>query len=677
MNPPIFRLRVVRRRARFLLRAALIACLVSPVRSLADTTSVDPPSGWEDVPALELGPTQPMVSGSNAEYLFRKLWAVDHFTLTGLSQTCDVYVRLKIYTAEGAQQFSQIRIFVPPRKVRIDQVHARTIAPDGSIVELSRRAVITETMTRASGRNLREITFATPAVVPGSIIEYRFEQTSFDEAAAAQLYDLQFPIPVQSLTYYMTSAQVPNLAMRRLIFHSPATTTLARGGTITAPNDQTYAVSASHVPAYVDEPDGPPPLESRGYMLAYYDSHGATATNEYWDSLGKNWAAWFAEYTRPDDDIRRYAEAIAKKASSDRDRARALIEWIRANFRIDRGSANETRAEKNKSVHDAFQQGAGSAFDSNMLFAAMARALHMEVRYFRVADRALFVFNRNLTDAYFLSGSFVALRMNDSWVGLDPGSQYLPWDMMPWIYEGQLGLLCDPDSTGFVTSPIAEPERNMQRLRGTLALQEDGTVEGDIAVDFTGQENGDIRSWIEAVPQYNADSVLTAKLAAPNEGVAYSNATLKLSPDPHEWVHVQSHVKLGNFGTVTGKRIVLAPSIFHSLRQARYTSSTRERPIYYLHPWSESDSLDLKIPTGWKLEAVDSTQTVSARHVARYTASIAADSTTIHFVRSFQMGFEGTIYVGASGYSSIKQLFDLVHDRDRAAVTLVRADAPR
>ena len=73
------------------------------------------------------------------------------------------YVRIKIFTERGREKHSKIDIpFLNGTKIK--DVAARTIKPDGSIVELAKEDIIEKMIVKVSGLKLRTKTF----VFPGS-----------------------------------------------------------------------------------------------------------------------------------------------------------------------------------------------------------------------------------------------------------------------------------------------------------------------------------------------------------------------------------------------------------------------------------------------------------------------------------------------------------------------------
>ena len=128
---------------------------------------------WRPVTPAELAMKTPLVDpGADAEAIF---WEVrlDDKKRTKLSY--DHYVRIKIFTERGREKFSKFDIpFYKGRKV--EDVAARVIKPDGSIVELQLSDIFEREIVKAGKIKIKAKSFAVPNIEPGVIIEYRYKE---------------------------------------------------------------------------------------------------------------------------------------------------------------------------------------------------------------------------------------------------------------------------------------------------------------------------------------------------------------------------------------------------------------------------------------------------------------------------------------------------------------------
>src|SRR5215217_4898430 len=96
------------------------------------------------------------------------------------------YLRIKVFTDRGRE--SQSKVDLPfgrlyGSEVKIRDIAGRTIKPDGTFVELKKEDVFDRTIVKASGVKVKAKSFAMPAVVAGSIIEYRWKEVRVNQSA--------------------------------------------------------------------------------------------------------------------------------------------------------------------------------------------------------------------------------------------------------------------------------------------------------------------------------------------------------------------------------------------------------------------------------------------------------------------------------------------------------------
>src|SRR4026208_1196659 len=96
------------------------------------------------------------------------------------------YLRVKVFTDRGRE--SQSKIDIPygniyGGEIKIKDIAARTIKPDGSIVELKKEDIFERTIVKLSGLKMKARSFAMPAVEPGCIIEYRWREVRVNRDA--------------------------------------------------------------------------------------------------------------------------------------------------------------------------------------------------------------------------------------------------------------------------------------------------------------------------------------------------------------------------------------------------------------------------------------------------------------------------------------------------------------
>jgi len=108
------------------------------------------------------------VPGAPAIILFREVDRDDN----GVTSHEDNYIRIKILTDEG-RKYGGVEISFDKDIENVDDIHARTVQPDGTIKVFSGQ-VFEKTIAKARGLRYLAKTFTLPDVRAGSIIEYYY-----------------------------------------------------------------------------------------------------------------------------------------------------------------------------------------------------------------------------------------------------------------------------------------------------------------------------------------------------------------------------------------------------------------------------------------------------------------------------------------------------------------------
>jgi len=179
------------------------------------------------------------------------------------------YLRTKIFTDKGAKDQGTVEIPYFSR-TNISDFAARTIQPDGTIVDLQRDDMRESDVYKGKKRARRKVkSLAFPAVKPGSIIEYRYRETRMGEFASHVALEFSRELPVHEVKYMIKPLQVDWLPfrMRNMDF------TLQRKPFKMEPQGLiSYAVTSSqNIPAFEPELHMPPGQDARPWMFIYYE----------------------------------------------------------------------------------------------------------------------------------------------------------------------------------------------------------------------------------------------------------------------------------------------------------------------------------------------------------------------------------------------------------------------
>ena len=154
-------------------------------------------SKWPPVDPEELAVKQGVVDPeADAEALLWEIRVEDSGNEVSVHNDVSHHLRIKVFTERGREARSRVDIPYDGDTV-IHDLAARTIRPDGSVVEVKRDAIFERTIVRANGRKVKAKSFAVPNLEVGSIVEYRWTERRYENVVNYLTVPLQQEFPVR------------------------------------------------------------------------------------------------------------------------------------------------------------------------------------------------------------------------------------------------------------------------------------------------------------------------------------------------------------------------------------------------------------------------------------------------------------------------------------------------
>jgi uncharacterized protein DUF3857/transglutaminase superfamily protein len=628
---------------------------------------------WKPVDPSHMAMKEAVVEkGADAEAIF---WEV-HINDSGQDLVFSNYIRIKVFTERGKESQSKIDIIYRGQNKIVDIV-GRTIKPDGSIVELKKEAIFDRTIIKAGEFKVKAKTFAMPAVEPGVIIEYRWREIRPNQMANNIRLQFQREIPVQFVKYYLKPAQLDvglsSLGMSYRAFNGEASPPLKD-------KDGFYTTSMSNVPALHEEPRMPPENQVKVWMLLFYSRDRTLPPQEYWPKLGRELSDAVRSGMKVNDDVKKAAAAAIGDATTPEQKLQRIFEFCRTRIKNSNSAisgltdADRAKLKKNESPADTLKRGIGDGGDIDQLFAAMATAAGFEARAAAISDRSDIFFDKNFTNSYFLRAIDIAVKVGNEWRFFEPGTPYVPFGMIRWQQEALPALILDQKEPVFVQTPASTADKTIQKRTGTLTLAEDGTLEGDVRIEYTGHLAVEKKDQNEDDSPSQREETLRELIKSQMSTAELSNIKIENVTDPDKPFVYSFHVRVPGYAQRTGKRLFLQPAFFRKGIGAMFPASTRKLPIYFHYAWKEEDNITISLPAGFALDNADRPEPLKAGDVAEYEVLIGVTTKgdELHYKRSFKFN---ALIIPASSYTPLKNLFDMIHESDNHTITLKQAAA--
>lgn len=629
--------------------------------------SVSAGDEWRPVSPEELASKASVVEkDADAEAIFWEV-RIDDSDPTELS--LKNYIRVKIFTDRGKESQSKIDLQYSG-STQIKDIAARVIKADGTIVELKKADVFERTIAKANGVKRKAKSFALPGVEPGSIIEYRWRDVHPGGSANMLRLHFQREIPIRSVSYFLR----PYMGMRYLPFRM--------GDTRFVKDKDGYSrVTMTNMPAFREEPRMPPEDEVRSWVFLYYTDDTKLETEKYWQNTGKALYGVSKDDMKVDNEVKAAIAGIIGDAATPEEKLRRIYDFCRTkikNLSDDASGLSEDEKKKvkaNKSPGETLKKGMGTGSNIDMLFAALAKAAGFDARLAVSGNRDDLFFERGLGNIAFLQSSFIAVRVGEEWQFFSPAEMYTSFGMLGWPEESQETLITDAKEPIWTRTSTSAPEKSVAKRSAKLDLLEDGTLEGDVSIEYTGHLAFDRKEYDDDDSVAQREETLRNSIKERLSTAEISNIKIENVTDPIKPFVYSYHIRVPGYAQRTGKRIFLQPGFFEHGRSPLFSGSERKHPIYFHFPWLEEDEVIINLPSGYALDNADSPVPIKAGEIAAYEPKIATDGKRLVYKRRFFFGAGGNILFPVERYPLIKALFDAVNKSDNHTITLKQAAA--
>ena len=414
--------------------------------------------------------------------------------------------------------------------------HARTLTPNGNLVELDINEMISDILPPSAVDaglyvDARLMYFALPGVTDGCIIDYAYSTNNAGHVMQGEFWRKAYFQASQPVQYYRLTAHIPK--KKQLYYQisgAPAASTTSQSSvpflaikpTITESNyTRTYTFEVQDVPPLKKEYLMPAPQD-----LAYSIS---ISSIDSWDKL----VTWYATLIREQDtltpEIAEKTEQLLKGAWSRREKVKRLYEYVATNIQY-LGYELGIWAIKPRPANLVLKDGRGDCKDKTTLLSTMLASAGINSYPVLISAGATRGVNAHLPDggseveavpslAYF-NHMILAVEgnKNDELIWLDPTSETCAFGDFPASDQDRWTLIINPqfltenktDSSDdiasknapdlqnrlylFQKSPSRDATSNLKRVHTDVHVKKDMSVFVRQELTATGSFNIKLRS---------------------------------------------------------------------------------------------------------------------------------------------------------------------------------------
>lgn len=644
------------------IRRMCVSLLFVLIFSTIFSASAQAGDEWLPIDPAELRMTsEPLAPGAPAIYLYRQ---VDRSDAGRTRHTEFNYFRIKILTEEG-RKYANVEIPYSRAVSQISGIRARTIHADGSIVNFEGK-ILENTIVKSKAQKYLAKTFAMPDVQVGSIVEYHYTYDFEDYYIYWSKWmvseDLFTKKAVFSLKPYEKFAVQWNWPAGL----PPGTDPPKLGP------DLIVRMTAVNVPAFQEEDHMPPENELKFLVNFVYSEDGfESEPDRFWKKYGEKQNKQTEKFV----DRRKAMEQADSQIISPSDSADAKLRKIYArcqqvknlDFERRQDRAKEEKIKPNENVEDVWKKGVGSGHDVNLLFLALVRAAGFEAYYVRLSGRSEYFFNQKRMNTAQLDADTVLVKSEGKDLYLDPATKFAPYGLMPWPETGVAGLRLDKQGGTWIQTEVPESSTCKVVRQADLKLNEEGGLEGQVKVTYTGLEALDRRLGQRFGDATQRKEYLEEELK--NVIPATAEVELKNKPDwdsSDEKLVAEYDVKIPGWASSAGRHVVLPLGLFAGAQKHVFEHTQRTHAIYFSYMFQTEDQTKITLPAGWKVGSLPTEVHLDAT-AAEYRIQAEKKENALQVTRTLRSDI---VLYQPSVYPALRDFYQKVRSGDEQQVVL-------
>ncbi|HEX8172821.1 MAG TPA: DUF3857 domain-containing protein [Thermoanaerobaculia bacterium] len=569
------------------------------------------------------------------------------------------YVRMKIFSEDG-KKFADIEVpYVAtyPYNARVSDISARTIRPDGKIVNFDGK-VYDKIVYKGGGHAVRAKTFSLPDVQPGSILEYRFQRRWSPNLLLNSAWEVQRELPVVHAKFKLTPYVSPDADLASFFTFRG----LPPGKTPQRNPTRDYELELNDIAAFVSEPFAPPETQLKARVDFYY-TRSRVQPQEFWTVEAKEISKNVEKF------IGKGVSAGGGATLANLQKLYADVQSFR-NYSYESEKTSQEIARQDlgaaRSARDVVEHKAGYRDEINRAFVALARGAGFDATVVRVPSRDENFFTDRIPDGSQMNAEIAAVVVDGQTRYLDPGTPGAPFGTLAWEKTNVPGIrVIKSGQVEWVKIPNETTAKTIRKAELKLA---DDVLSGTVTVTYLGED-----ALVERLHALNDDDAARRKSLEDDvkqwlgEG---ATATLKnvtglvASSDPQ--VVATFDVTAPNLVSHAGSRIVVPLSVFAASGKNPFSAATRVHPIYFAYPYSIEDEVKLTLPAGATIAVLPPPAKLSGG-LLNYSNETKAEGNVVTFHRT--KSIDG-ILIETKYYNAIRNFYAAALTADQKPLIL-------
>jgi hypothetical protein len=558
-------------------------------------------SGWPEITAEERSLTK-VAEDPEADAV-----VLDKSRESRLVQQADDFVnvmryhwRLKVLTERG-KRYSEVHIRAG-KSSRVDEIEARTIKPDGSIVPVPADQVFEKVVLQVGSARLTERVFSFPAVEVGSILEYRYVRHDnsifFPEPwfFAGEEYTLRSHV-VQGFPAGMSYTILCDLC--------PSAQPVVGEYRDGKDKGQLYALDLHNLAGYHEEQMMPPARETTprlDMVLNTWKGRYSSAIGRQdrffidWESVARYVESTYDRLVKEGQaPLKPVVDGWVQGAADPQEKTRAILRHVRDDFRY---LPYTDVYGGGRAISAILKDGSADNEEKGILLLAALRAAGIDGNFVLVSGKDVGSLNPKFYSLSQFTHVVVAIGgAGGSRQFLDPTVSYAPFEFVPWRDSGAGALIINANQGEILDLPVRN-EVSATRYRSTVKPSKDGKAAVDLEAQYTGEDAIDLREELVPAAAAARESFFKDWLAERRPGAALTALAFENLEDASKPLSVKMSFQAPGLVTVADEAMLVRGCVVSCLDVNPLSRAVRNHPFFVDRGWNDEETAMIEPPSG-------------------------------------------------------------------------------
>jgi len=523
--------------------------------------------------------------------------------------------RAKILTEEG-KRFNEVTL----RELkfsRISNLQARTIKPDGSIVEVRQDQMFERVTNQWGNIKVSEWVFAFPAMEPGAIIEYRYDR---HDDFLIYIDPFYFEGPGYTLRAEVTQAIPEEMGYQILCSRCPPGTQPSINKWREGPaKGKMYEVMLHDLPGYHGGMMMPP----RGEISPRLEMNLHTWKGYYMDALGR-----LDEFFNDWSSVARYVGYYYAKAGEDgqtelrhlvggwlegitdrQETIAAIVRHVRNDLRLIPWA---TTIGRTRTLDKILQDMSADNEEKAVVLQAALKVAGIDSHVALVAGRDHGILNPEFFSLSQFTHAVVAIPNADGglqWI--DPTVSYAPLDYVPW-QDSEASALIIRGLEGELVELPRNADTGKTRYKVAVTPHLDGRAELDIEAEYEGQDAVEMRQRLAPVGEKEREEFLADWLHKRLPGATLVTQSIEKLQDLEEPLELNLKATASGVVTVADNAVLVKGNLLSGYESNPIGNANREHDLCVDRGWNQGETVVIAPPEGMEAGEVPPTASANA-----------------------------------------------------------------